>query len=124
MVVGGCGFPKHFINQEAANMAKQKSKIQRSTDRAVRESPTIVAWAPKTSRPLGMRAKWLTTEVTEALIATAANEGSVELEVGSADSLQTVRMTLGAAARRKGYKAHAAIVGEKKLQVYFEKTEG
>lgn len=109
-------------------MAKKKG-VQRGVvgqrgARTAREAPTIVRWEAKNTRPLGTRARWLTPEVTDALIASAANEGSVELEVGSADSIQTVRMTLGAAARRKGYRAHAAVVGEKKLAVYFEKVEG
>lgn len=104
-------------------MAKPKKAARGFVgERKQRQSPTVVQWGVKEGTISGTRARWLTPDVANAILDTAQKKNHVVLQFAPGDSLQSIRLTLGAFARRKGYKAHAAAEGNT-LRISLEKVE-
>jgi|SRR5690349_6044624 len=102
-------------------MAKQVQRKQ-TTNHSERRTPTIVQWGIKDGQVTGTRARWLNPDVANAILDTAEKRSHVVLQFAPQDSLQSVRLTLGAFARRKGYKAHSVVEGNT-LRISLEKLE-
>lgn len=103
-------------------MAKKKAKAAANGNRAERRIPSLQSWGVKEGTITGTRARWLTPEVANAILDTAKQQNHVVMQFSPQDSLSSIRLTLGAFARRKGYKAHANAEGNT-LRISLEKIE-
>lgn len=105
---------------KGTSQKKEQKAERRIISNGTRHVPSLVQWGMKEGEITGTRARWLTPEVTSAILDTAVKKNHVVLQFAPQDSLQSVRLTLGAFARRKGYKAHAAVEGNT-LRISLEK---